>query len=289
MQAQNCSHRAARTARCRIAYRVLCTLPVLAALAGCHTAPAVGAAAGDFAPPRGAEAYQIDPGASRLWLRLRADGPLAALGHDHVILAQQLHGTVWLHPQPERSALELAIPVAALVVDDPAERAAAGGEFAAPLDETARAGTRAHMLGERQLDGAHFPSILLRSQRVQVAERRTGAAGKDGGTLLVALQVTLRGHAAALRVPVSWWRSGALLCASGSVQLLQSELGLEPYSVALGALRVADRIDARFEFGARPQGSAASSNSTVPSGASSTAFSCGFRPGSPAAGANPAS
>jgi len=288
MQAQNCSHHSAALAQCRASLAVLGTL-LLAALAGCRAPPAARTATGPMVAPAGAAAYQIDAAGSHIWLQLRADGPLAALGHNHVLVAQQLHGTIWLHPQPERSALELVLPVAALAVDDPIERAAAGGEFAAPLAAAARAGTREHMLGERQLDGTHFPTITLRSARVLAAARRTGAAAQGEGELLVDLQVTLRGRAALLRVPVSWWRRGALLCASGAVQFRQSELGLEPYSVALGALRVADLIAARFEIIALPQGSAASSNSRVPSGASSTAFSCGFKPaGSPVAGANPA-
>ncbi len=68
----------------------------------------------EFKPPPGATRYALDPESSRIWLHLHADGALARLGHTHVIVAQQLRGEVWLHPQPERSALEFTIPVNAL-------------------------------------------------------------------------------------------------------------------------------------------------------------------------------
>ena len=86
---------------------------------------------------------------------------MSKIGHAHVITTRGLHGSIWLHPQTERSGCEFEIPVAAFVVDDPQERMAAGGEYAEPLDEAARAGTREHMLGNRQLDAAQYPKVLL--------------------------------------------------------------------------------------------------------------------------------
>jgi polyisoprenoid-binding protein YceI len=196
------------------------------------------------APPAaaaGATLYQLDAEASQVWLLLSADGPLARVGHSHVITSHGLQGRIWVHPQLERSGCELQLAAAALIVDDPKERALAGGEYAAPLDDDARAGTREHMLGDRQLDAAHYPLVLLRCAQLHDSAQ--------GVTLDVI--VTLRGREAPLSVPVQWQRSGQLLRASGEFSFRQSALGLEPYSALFGALRVGDEIHARFRIVAR--------------------------------------
>lgn len=227
-----------RSARACSVARWLPAALLLVALGACRAPPPSRTAAGELAPPAGAVHWSIDPAASHIWLQLRADGALARLGHTHIILAQQLQGQVWLHPQVERSLVELTVPVNALLVDDPGERVRAGGEFAEPLDEEARAGTREHMLGDSQLDATHYPMITLRSRQVRQA----------GGATTIEFQVQLRDHQSLLTVPVQWQQGAAELRATGSVEFNQSDLGLEPYSAMLGALRVADRIAARFEI-----------------------------------------
>ncbi len=213
-------------------------LLVLAALSACRAPPVSRSTAATTASPAGAQQWIIDSAASHIWLQLHAEGALARLGHAHVVVAQQLQGQVWWHAQLERSQVELDVPATALLVDDPGERARAGGEFSEPLDADARAGTREHMLSERQLDAAHYPLISLRSRSVR----------RDGAQSSIEFQVQLRDHHSLLTVPVQWQQSAGELRASGSVEFNQTDLGLEPYSALLGALRVADRIAARFEI-----------------------------------------
>ena len=207
-------------------------------LAACRPPPATRAQVAASGGPAGATLFQVDASASQLWLYLHADGPLVRLGHNHVISSRGLQGSVWVHPQPERSSCDLQLPVAALVVDDPQERTAAGGEFSEPLDAAARDGTREHMLGDRQLDAAHFPLLRIRCRQLTMT---------PGGWSLE-LAVTLRDHESRLTVPVQWQRSGKLLQAKGEFTLRHSELGLEPYSLLFGALRVADEIHARVQL-----------------------------------------
>ena len=205
----------------------------------------------EFKPPPGATRYALEPESSRIWLQLHADGPLARLGHTHVIVAQQLRGAIWLHPQLEHSALRLEIPVDALLVDDPRERTAAGAEFSEPIDAEARAGTREHMLGASQLDAAHYPSFTLRSLQVRPVDAAANTGAGAARAVVIEFQVMLRDHTAQLSVPVQWQLQGEQLRASGAVEFRQSDLGIEPYSALLGALRVADGIAARFEIVAR--------------------------------------
>jgi len=188
----------------------------------------------------------IDTATSQVELRVRAAGPLAPLGHAHVLQATGLAGELWLDPALERSRLQLRLPVDSFIVDDPQARAAAGGDFARPLPEDARRGTREHLLGEQQLDAAHYPQILLESSALTVL---AGDAAAGEGTL--SLQVTVRARTTVLAVPVAWEQHDGTLRARGQFTLSQSALGIEPYSVGGGALRVADDVEARFELYAR--------------------------------------
>ena len=233
--------RAARPGDAITAMATGCALALALSLAACKPrAPARIAVPSAQAGAEGTP-YRIDADASQLRFYLHADGALARVGHSHVISARAIDGKVWLQSPPERSACELRLPVAAFVVDDPQERAAAGGGFAEPLTAADRDGTRVHMLGERQLDAARFPAITLRCLRL--------ATAPGGDTIDV--EVMLRDHATRLSVPLHWELHDDTLRASGELTFRQSELGLEPYSLLLGALRVADPVLARFELVAR--------------------------------------
>jgi len=223
--------------RLRVGARGL-ALVLLVLMAACRAPPKARPQAGPSAGPAGATQYQLDAEGSQLWLYLRAAGPLVKLGHTHVISTHALEGSVWIPAQLEHTSCAFELPVTGLLVDEPRERSAAGGEFAEPLDEDARAGTREHMLGERQLDSAHYPLLSLRCQQVSVLP--------DG--LLLQLAVSVRDHEARLAVPVRWQREGCTLQTSGEFSFLQSDLGIEPYSLLLGALRVDDEIRARFQL-----------------------------------------
>lgn len=194
------------------------------------------------APPPGVELYQVDPGSSQLILRVYREGPLAALGHNHVIAVHGLEGSVHWHPDPARCSLLLRFAVAALGVDEPALRAAAGPDFAADLGDAARAGTRTNMLGPRLLDAGHYPEITLASEGV------SGSASAPR----IALRVYVAGHDALLDVPAQVQRDAAGLHASGDLALRQTTLGLTPFAVMLGALRVADTLQLHFDIRARP-------------------------------------
>lgn len=220
---------------------LLAAVALLATMTACKPRPTARAEVPAAAAPPGASLYRVVGGASTLRFYLHADGPLVRLGHNHVISAHGVEGEVWLEPQPQKSTCQLRLPVAAFVVDDPGERAEAGGEFAEPLKAEDRDGTYAHMIGDRQLDAARFQNIWLRCLRL--TPTATGMS--------LELAVTLRDHEAQLTVPLQWEQKDGLLRASGEFSFKQSELGLAPYSLMMGALRVADEVHARFTLVAR--------------------------------------
>jgi hypothetical protein len=73
--------------------------------------------------------------------------------------------------------------------------------------------------------------------------------GAQVSTVLVT--VMLRDHSPQLTVPVKWQQQGNTLQAEGEMTFTQTSMGLEPYSLLFGALRVSDEIRVRYRFVAR--------------------------------------
>jgi hypothetical protein len=213
---------------------------VLALSAGCAAPPQVPPAA--LPPPPAAkslphEAWEVV--SSRLEVRVYRDGPMQQLGHNHVITSDALDGTIELRDPRPRTGFTLELPLASLVVDDPTVRAAAGAEFVAPVPEKDRAGTVHNLLGPAVLDATRQPVLHLT------------AAGISGGPAdyTARVRVGLRGEQRVIDVPLTVSFEGDLLRIHASVSLRHADLGLAPFSVAFGALRVRDdiEIDCRLE------------------------------------------
>jgi polyisoprenoid-binding protein YceI len=192
------------------------------------------------APPAGALAYAIDPARSVVTVVVRRAGPLARLGHDHVITSADERGTVWLGTVPADSAFVVSLPVDRFEVDLPEARAAAGPEFSTPVPDEARAGTRQNLLRPAVLDAEAFPEITLRS---------SGASG-DWPQAVVQVAVSLRGVQRTQTVPVSVTHAATSVVARGALTLRQSDFGITPFSVAGGAIQVADVLEVSFVIAA---------------------------------------
>lgn len=170
---------------------------------------------------------------------------MARLGHNHVIASRQLSGSVYLVDDPLATRFDISFPVNELTVDEPALREAAGPDFPAGVPQSARDGTRANLLSPALLDASNYPTIRLRALDV-----RQDGEGFDAG-----VEVTLKGSVYLLRVPIQLQRSDGAVVATGEFPLLQSQLGLQPFSVAMGTLVVLDEMKIRFEVRAQEMGS----------------------------------
>lgn len=210
---------------------VACQPPVAPLLSDARLAP--------LAIPAAARRFVVQPGESELLILVYREGRLARLGHNHVISSTQLDGVVYLAPDLLNSAVELRLPVATLEVDRPANRARAGDEFPGEIAPDAIAGTRDNMLGSAQLDAERWPELLLVSRGITGAEPQ----------LKLELDMALKNQVTAITVPVRLRREGdARLIAEGEFSVLQTDLGLQPFSALLGALRVRDQLDIRFRI-----------------------------------------
>jgi hypothetical protein len=168
---------------------------------------------------------------------------LARLGHDHVILAHGLAGWIAQPEKPAEASFYLQIPVDDFVVDDPQARAEAGGDFAEPVDDDAKAGTRHNMLGAAVLDAAPHPLIEIRGDAFAGAEP----------DLRATVHVSVAGHDSTQVVPLQLRRSPGGLTARAEFPLRQTDLGLTPFSVMMGALRVEDQMQVTLSLVASVQ------------------------------------
>ena len=146
----------------------------------------------DFEPVL--EVYQIDAESSDIRFSIYRTGMLAPFGHNHVVSVGHFGGTVYLHPNGQRSSVELVIPVDRLIVDDPVLRSEAGDEFSSKPSADDINGTRANMLGKRLLDANQYPIIRVKG--------RKGSSVQELESVLN-LSVEFLGRVIKLSVPVA--------------------------------------------------------------------------------------
>ena len=178
---------------------------------------------------------------SQLAVRVYRDGPMQKLGHNHLVTSDAMAGEIRLRKPLEDSRFELRLPLESLVVDDPAARAAAGAAFSTPVPEKDREATRQNMLGEKLLDAARQGEMRL------AAESISGTPGHYEARL----RVSLGGEEHTLAAPFTVRVDGDRLTARADFHLTHADLGLEPFSLALGALKVRDDFEVDLTLEAR--------------------------------------
>ena len=180
--------------------------------------------------------YRIDGARSELRVLVYRAGPLARLGHNHVVVNRTLRGEAKV--AGGSSGFWLNVPAQGFVVDDTQARSEEGADFAADVPDDAKSGTLEHMLSAAVLDAGEFPEISV-----------TGLAGPAGDTpMMITVTVRVAGHESTMEVPLTLDIDSGSLSASGSLELRQSALGLTPYSLMLGALQVQDALTVRFKI-----------------------------------------
>lgn len=191
---------------------------------------------------RGATLYRIAAEQSSLHVLVYRGGTLANLGHNHVLSCSAVSGYVWRHAEPARSGFDLMVPVDQLIVDDDEARRAEGADFPLNLSEQAKQGTGRNLLGADVLDAVRFPRIRINSAAI------AGPADRPQVTAAITLKNVTRNIA----LPVELQQVDEALRVRGEFVLRQSDFGIKPYSVALGALQVQDEVKIKFELLALP-------------------------------------
>lgn len=182
------------------------------------------------AAPAGAT-LQIDSNNSLIAVTVRRGGILARLGHDHVVAARTIAGTVW--PQAQRAQFQFRLDQ--MTIDEAALRQVAGLDRQ-PSQE-AIDGTRQNML-TKVLDAERYPLVT-----VQAEQRQPGQA--------LQVAITLHGVTRHYDIPATITQGQQSMTVSGTVNLKQTDFGLTPFSVMGGAMAVQDQMELRFTLVAR--------------------------------------
>lgn len=211
-------------------------IAVAAALGGCARVaapPAPAPAAADSsawyrqAAARGARVLAIDPAQSLIAVTVRRGGPLARMGHDHVVASRSVTGFA----APDEGRADFSFRLDQMSVDEPALRREA--QLDTQPSESAIAGTRANMLG-RVLDAERFPLVALHAE---------GRAGQP-----LRLTITLHGVSRTMAAPAQVDSRAGGVTASGTLTLRQSDFGITPMSVLGGAMTVLDTLELRYRL-----------------------------------------
>ncbi len=155
------------------------------------------------------------------------DGALASLGHNHILSTGQLggllaragntfDGLLFLSPWDFR-------------IDDPALRQSAGTGFESEPDENDRRGTRGNLLSDAVLDVEQHPFVTARIHCGSASQNCTIDFSIAGAQLIIEHESTIQS-------------SVNRLIAHGEFAITHEDLGLEPFSVGGGAIRVAEEI-----------------------------------------------
>jgi polyisoprenoid-binding protein YceI len=231
------------------AYKIptLAVVLIAALLASCASRPARQSPPPLSAPPQSAQQptdgreFRVDPAASLLTIRVYKGGALARAGHNHVIASHSLQGVVRVPEDPTHASFDIHLPVNELVVDEDALRAQEGPDFPPGVPDDAKEGTKKNMLGPSLLEAERYPEIVLQSEAIQ-----RGAEGLEAQ-----VRVVVRDRASSVIVPVKYEIRGSELQVQGELPLKQTDLGLTPFSLFGGALRVLDDVKVRFNIVAR--------------------------------------
>jgi hypothetical protein len=183
--------------------------------------------------------YQVLPTETDFRILVYRDGPFARLGHNHVVLAQQISGSIILREPRDRSTFELSLPVVHLLVDDQQARDEEGPAFASTPSATDTGRTRENMLGPRLLDHQRFPSVRI-----------VGGLTSGEESPSAQVEIHIRQSVARKAVPIDLSITNDHLTIRGYLEVSHRELGLEPFSVMMGAIRVAEVMKLRFEISA---------------------------------------
>jgi hypothetical protein len=181
--------------------------------------------------------FVIDSQRSDLHWRVYKAGAFARLGHNHVIFARGVSGSIALG-DPSRTEWQLEFDVADLVVDDPELRSRYGEDFSSKPSEDDIGGTKRNMLSEGVLNGEEFATITLAG--------RAYSGPLSDATLPVVISIL--GRAIALELPAKIDVAGNTLIAEGSFSLQHEDLEMKPFSVMMGALQVGAQLDFSYRI-----------------------------------------
>lgn len=186
-------------------------------------------------PAQGPLHLRADPAQGEFALELNKAGLLKMFGDDHLIRVTNYQCDLLYDEQrPQDSSVRVLIPTAAIQVVDPG------------LDADKRAEVQQRMEGPEVLETPRYPQIVYLSTGVK-------PLGKGRFRVEGTLSIRQVQRPVTLEVELKPAEGGAYF-ATSEVKLRQTDFGIQPVSVAGGAVKVRDEMKVRFRLRLVPVG-----------------------------------
>ena len=174
--------------------------------------------------------YAVNSEKSKLQISVFKEGLFKAFGHDHLISASKVSGSVRFDAQTlADSSVDLAVKANSLTVVDP------------DGSDTDRREVQSTMAGKDVLDTEKNSEIHFISTGVK------GEKTDDGWEVTLEGRLTLHGVEKPIGLPLRLTKRAGELSADGDVALLQTDFGITPIKVGGGAVKVKDKIRIHFD------------------------------------------
>lgn len=162
-------------------------------------------------------------------------------GHDHVLVAQTVKGSVtWTPGDPSACDVRVTLPASSLVVDPPGSRARAGLE--GETSEGDKRKIRENALGKQQLEADKYPDLTFRST----------SCVADGDRVKVTGDLTLHGQSKRVTTRMRITAEPDSFRARGRVSATHADYGMKPFTALLGALRNDESLTFDLDFKGTP-------------------------------------
>ncbi len=186
--------------------------------------------------------YSIDSADSILRVYVGRAGPLARMGHNHVVHSRGITGEIHLAAERSESNASFEIPLSSFVVDDQSERdrasAAQRDGFDTQPGRRAIEGTRSNMMSEDVLNESLFPVVSAQISTASVSDQQW----------VFDIALSIAGSTVNLNIPASVTISESEISVSTSFSLQHEDLGMSVFSALGGSLRVAEQLDFELEI-----------------------------------------
>lgn len=179
--------------------------------------------------------YRTDGKLSQILVRAYSGGIMSFITHEHLIASQDVHGYILINKTTGQCRTDLFVPLGKLNVDDPQLRAEA--ELSTTSSLSTIANTKENML--KSIDAAYFPFVQLHSSDCSKA-----LSGKD-----TEVELTIHGVQQERQLAITMQRpQDEQLLISGEFSILQTEFGIEPFSIFNGLIEVEDKLDLTYKL-----------------------------------------
>lgn|GEM_PF-413022 len=179
--------------------------------------------------------YRADRKLSQILVRAYRGGIMALLGHEHVIASQDVQGYILLNKNTGLCQTDLFVPLAKLNVDDPQLREQAA--LSTGLSLSSIDNTKKNMF--KTIDAENYPFAQLHSSDCAAA-----LSGKE-----TKVRLTIHGVQQERLLAIDLQQAQEdQLTVNGKFSILQTEFGIEPFSVFNGLIKVEDKLDFTYRL-----------------------------------------